>query len=191
MTDYLFLIIPLLLAGAWLLMLVPTNRHTEGAVIVVRPIPALARMKRHAVPHALVAAVTSALAVTGMASAWWLAGTIGSFLAVSAIPQQYIVTTRGIWTGRGGFRRWTEFAGVYRSAAGVTLQTIGRHPNVPIWLARDRGDDEFVHLLRTLVRDSYKGKLATLPVVQAAERNACEPPDIGAVAAFQTPRPTS
>lgn len=184
MTDFLFLIIPLLLAGAWLLMLMPTNRRTEGAVIVVRPIPALARMKRHAVTHGLVAVVTVALIVSGLASTWWLVATVASFLTVSAIPQKYIVTTRGIWTGRGGFRRWTEFAGVYRSAAGITLQTIGRHPNVPIWLARDRGDDEFVHLLRTLVRDSYKGKLAALQVVQAAERNACEPPGIGAIAAF-------
>lgn len=189
MTDYLFLLIPLLLAGAWLLTLMPTNRRAEGAVIVVRPIPALARMKRHAVPHGLVAAVTVVLVLSGNASAWWVVALIASFLAVSAIPQTYIVTTRGICTGRGGFRRWTEFAGVYRSAAGVTLQTIGRNPNVPIWLAGDRGDDEFVHLLRTLVRDSYKGKLAALPVVQAAERGTGEVPELGGIAAFQKSPP--
>lgn len=190
MIDFIFLTIPILIVWAWTITLGFSGRHCEGGIIVVRQIPVLARMKRHASTHALLATVTAALAVLGLASLWWLVVTAISFVTIVAIPQKYVVTTRGIRTGRGAFRRWTEFAGVHRSTAGVTLQTIGRHPNVPIWLARDRGDDEFVHLLRTLVRDSYKGKVTPLPVMQTGERASSDPPDLGAIAAFQQPHTT-
>lgn len=190
MTDYIFLTIPLLLLWAWTITLGIPSSQAEGAIIVVRPIPVLARAKRHASTHALVAAVTTALIVGGLAGPWWLAAVVLSYLAIVAVPQKYVVTTRGIRTGRGSFRRWTEFAGVHRSTAGATLQTIGRHPNVPIWLAHDRDDDEFVHLLRTLVRDSYKGKVVTLPLVQSAERGTSDPSDSGVIAAFQQPQTT-
>lgn len=190
MIDYIFLTIPILLLWAWTITLGFPGGQTEGAIIVVRPIPILARMKRHAATHVLVAAVTAALVAVGLASAWWLAACALSYLAIVAIPQKYVVTTRGIRTGHGAFRRWTEFAGVHRSKAGATLQTIGRHPDVLIWLAHDRGDDEFVHLLRTLVRDSYKGKVTALPLVPSAERGPADQSDIGTIAAFQQPRST-
>lgn len=90
-----------------------------------------------------------------------------SGLGLVAMPQSYILTTQGIRTGNGNFRRWTEFAGVHRSAAGATLQTIRRGPGMPIWLSGSREDDEFVYVLRTLVRDSYKGKLVPVPAESA------------------------
>ncbi len=36
---------------------------------------------------------------------------LGALLLV-AVPLHYTVTDRGLWPGRTGFRRWTEFAGV-------------------------------------------------------------------------------
>lgn len=188
MQQLLFLFIPILLLWSWILPIGFSNSRTEGTVIQVRAIPLLARMKRHSPTHGLVLAVTTALVVTGLASAWWFVVIAASFVSILAMPQKYIVTTRGIRTGRGNFRRWTEFAGVYRSRAGARLQTISRGPDVPIWLSGDVGDDEFVHLLRTLVRDSYKGKLTTLPPQQAPERPHPEATGFNGVAAFKQHR---
>lgn len=184
MQTFIVLLIPALIAWAWIAPIGFANRQVEGSILQVRPLPLLARIKRHVVPHAIAMVIAAALAVSVTASAWWLVAVVASFAAILALPQSYVVTTRGIRTGRGNFRRWTEFAGVYRSPAGVTLQTIGRLPNVPIWLARTRGDDEFVHLLRTLVRDSYKGKLIDRPVPQGPERSTLETAGMETIAAF-------
>lgn len=184
MNQFIVLIIPILLLWSWLLPIGFANRHVEGNVIQVRVIPLLARIKRHGLPHAIVGVLTLGLIGGGLASPWWLLAPLTSFVAIVAMPQAYVVTTSGIRIGRGNFRRWTEFAGVYRSKAGARLQTISRRPDVPIWLSGDLGDDEFVHLVRMLVRDSYKGKLTTLPVPQAADRPHTDPPGIDGVAAF-------
>lgn len=184
MNQFLFLIIPLLLAWSWILPIGYANTRVEGTVIQVRVIPILARIKRHGLPHGIVAATTLGLMITDLASAWWLLATAVSFVAIVAMPQAYVVTTSGIRTGRGNFRRWTEFAGVYRSKAGARLQTISRKPDVPIWLSGDLGDDEFVHLLRTCVRDSYKGKLSSMPLTQQTDRPHTDPPNLNGVAAF-------
>lgn len=188
MHQLIFLIIPILLFWSWVLPIGFTNRQTEGTLIYVRPIPVLARLKRHALTHSVATAVAIALAILNLASAWWIVVAIASFVAIVSVPQKYIVTTSGIRTGHGNFRRWTEFAGVYRSKAGARLQTISRGPDVPIWLSGDLGDDEFVHLLRTLVRDSYKGKLTTIPLPPMAERPHVDPPEMSGVAAYKQTR---
>lgn len=185
MNEIAFLLVPLLILWAWLLPIGLTNRRIEGSILQIRSIPALARVKRHTLPHALAAIAATTLAALDLASPWWIVVVLASFATIVAVPQRYVVTTRGIRTGRGSFRRWTEFAGVHRSKAGVTLQTIGRLPDVPIWLSRSRGDDEFVHLLRTLVRDSYKGKMTSFPVTQSPARPQLDPPEIPDVAAFK------
>ena len=184
MNQLTFLIIPIMLLCSWALSIGFTNRRIEGVLVCERTIPLLARIKRHGLPHAVVTATTVAFVIAGLASAWWLLVTLGSFLVILAMPQKYVVTTSGIRTGRGSFRRWTEFAGVYRSKAGARLQTLSRGPDVPIWLSGDLGDDEFVHLLRTLVRDSYKGKLTSPPLLQAAEPMNTGLSEINGVAAF-------
>lgn len=180
-----FLIIALLIVVAWLVPVGFSNRRIEGTIIHIRTIPLLARIKRHATPHAIAMGVAAVLVVAGLVSAWWILVTLASFLAILAVPQRYVVTTRGIRTGRGNFRRWTEFAGVYRSRAGARLQTIGRGTDVPIWLSGEVGDDEFVHLLRTLVRDSYKGKLMAVPQPPFPERPQTTTPDLPGIAAFE------
>jgi hypothetical protein len=184
MNQLTVLIIPILLLWSWILPIGFANRRVEGDVIQVRVIPLLARIKRHGLPHSVVGAVTLALVLADLTSAWWFMAPLVSFIGILAMPQAYVVTTSGIRTGRGNFRRWTEFAGVYRSKAGARLQTISRGPDVPIWLSGDLGDDEFVHQLRTLVRDSYKGKLTSLPLPQATDRPHTDPPGMNGVAAF-------
>jgi hypothetical protein len=77
---------------------------------------------------------------------------------VIAVPMSYKLTSQGIRTGRGPFRRWTEFAGVRRSRRGALLVGSQRAPNYPIYLSGSREDDEFVYTLKNLILESYKGK---------------------------------
>jgi hypothetical protein len=182
MTNLVFLLIPILVLWTWLLPIGFAAREVEGTVLRTMPISLLARMKRHALPNIVTMSVACILVLFGFVSPWWLALAGASALAILAVPQSYVVTTRGIRTGRGNFRRWTEFAGVHRSAAGATLKTIRRGPGMPIWLSGSRDDDEFVHLLRTMIRDSYKGKLAVAPMTM--DRTSTESPDLTGVAAY-------
>jgi uncharacterized protein (DUF58 family) len=184
MEQLLVLLIPACIIWSWLNPIGFVSRKIEGTVIQVLSIPLLARMKRHAVPAVITLIVTIALTATNIASALWLAVWLASSLGLLAVPQAYTVTTRGIRVGRGNFRRWTEFAGVHRSPAGAMLQTIRPGPGMPIWLAGSRGDDEFVHLLRSLIRNSYKGKSTPFPATAVNERGSAESPDIPNIAAF-------
>jgi hypothetical protein len=161
------------------------NRTIEGTVIQVLSIPLLARMKRHAVPVIITLIVTAALIMVDVASPLWLVAWLVSSVGLLAVPQAYTVTTRGIRTGRGNFRRWTEFAGVHRSPAGAMLQTIRPGPGMPIWLSGARGDDEFVHLIRSLIRDSYKGKTTSFPTRPVNEQAGPEGADLPSIAAFR------
>jgi hypothetical protein len=183
MNDYIFLILPILIMWSWLLPIGFTSRRVEGAIIRTMPIPLLSRLKRHAISTIVTVLAACVLAGFGMASPWWIAVAMISAAGLVAMPQAYVLTTRGIRTGHGNFRRWTEFAGVHRSAAGATLQPIRRGPGLPIWLSGSREDDEFVYQLRTLIRDSYKGKIPPAPAepVSAVTNVA---PEVPAVAAY-------
>jgi hypothetical protein len=163
MTDLLFLTIPILILWSWLIPIGFTSRRIEGNVVRTMRLPLLSRLKRHGISTAVTLTTAITLAGLGLASPWWTLLALVSATALVIMPQAYVLTTRGIRTGHGNFRRWTEFAGVHRSAAGATLQPIRRGPGMPIWLSGSREDDEFVHLLRTLIRDSYKGKLVPPP----------------------------
>lgn len=80
-------------------------------------------------------------------------------LAVFAVPCRYTITSVGIRAGWTPFRRWTEFGGVARRRGGVRLQGVAGARPQTVWLSGGREDDEFVLLLRQLVRGSYKGLL--------------------------------
>jgi uncharacterized protein (DUF58 family) len=188
MEQWLVLFIPACILWSWLNPIGFVNRKIEGTVIQILSIPLLARMKRHAVPAVITLIVTAALIATDIASPWWLIVWLVSSLGLLTVPQAYTVTTRGIRVGRGNFRRWTEFAGVHRSPAGAMLQTIKPGPGMPIWLAGARGDDEFVHLLRSLIRNSYKGKSTPFPPTAVNERVKADGPDVPNIAAFTQDR---
>lgn len=90
---------------------------------------------------------------------WWALPVLATGYTVAlVIPLSYHLTTVGIRLGHGPFRRWTEFSGVRRSRSGATLQGGPRAASYPVFLSGNREDDEFVLTLKTLVRDSYKGK---------------------------------
>jgi hypothetical protein len=185
MDQLLVLLIPACIVWSWLSPIGFVSRAIEGTVIRIVSIPLLARMKRHAVPTVITLLVATVLIVANVASPIWLLVWLVSAIGLLLVPQSYTVTTRGIRVGRGNFRRWTEFAGVHRSRAGATLQTIRRGPGMPIWLSGARGDDEFVHLLRSLIRDSYKGKATPWPTAPLGEHGHGDSSDISGIAAFK------
>jgi hypothetical protein len=71
----------------------------------------------------------------------------------------YTLTSQGMRPGKTPFRRWTEFGGVARRRGGVRLQGVAGARSQSVWLSGGREDDEFVLLLRQLLRGSYKGHL--------------------------------
>ncbi len=83
---------------------------------------------------------------------------LASVAAMIAYPFDYTLTTLGIQMGRTGFRRWTEFAGVSRAPAAPRLQGAAGARDRRIWLSGSRGDDEFLALLRRMIRSAYKGQ---------------------------------
>lgn len=158
MPTFVFTWLPLLPLVGWLLTMGFSPASTEGEPLFSVPLPLLARMKMFALPFLLGLGILVLLAFfadTGWVSLVLL---VGAFAVVLCVPVSYKLTSRGIRTGRGPFRRWTEFAGVRRSRRGALLVGSQRTPNYPIYLSGSRGDDEFVHTLKNLILQSYKGK---------------------------------
>ena len=86
-----------------------------------------------------------------------------------ALPVRYTMTSQGIRAAWTPFRRWTEFGGVARRRGGVRLQGVAGARPLTVWLSGGRDDDEFVLLLRQLVRGSYKGNLGPEASLAAPE----------------------
>ncbi len=138
---------------AWL----PWTERPRGALIRRVPLPLLARLRMHGVPAALLLAEATAGWAFGLlppVSIALVALTVVGFLL---LPAAYTLTSEGIALGRHGFRRWTEFGGVARRAGGARLQAVGGRRGMTVWLGGSRDDDDFVLLLRRLVRGSYQG----------------------------------
>lgn len=95
----------------------------------------------------------------GQISPWGFSLALIAVGILVALPIVVVLTDEGIALGRTPLRRWTEFGGVVRRRGGARLQGITRSPSLTIWLSDSRGDDEFVHMLRQLVRGSYKGEI--------------------------------
>ena len=81
----------------------------------------------------------------------------GLLALLLSLPVRYTMTSRGIRAAWTPFRRWTEFGGVARRRGGVRLQGVAGARPLTVWLSGGRDDDDFVLLLRQLVRGSYKG----------------------------------
>ena len=88
-----------------------------------------------------------------------VAAVIALLALLLALPVRYTLTSQGIRAGWTPFRRWTEFGGVARRRGGVRLQGVAGARPLTVWLSGGRDDDDFVLLLRQLVRGSYKGHL--------------------------------
>jgi hypothetical protein len=67
---------------------------------------------------------------------------------------------------------------VARRRSGVRLQGVAGARPLTVWLSAGRDDDEFVLLLRQLVRGSYKGRLgpeAGMPAPEAVPSSSTGP----------------
>jgi hypothetical protein len=150
---------------------VPWGERASGNLVAKETLSVLGRLRMHgpSVGFVFVASVTL-LALGRIAPVTFLLVTALLALLL-ALPVRYTMTSRGIRAAWTPFRRWTEFGGVARRRGGVRLQGVAGARPLTVWLSGSRDDDEFVLLLRQLVRGSYKGRLgpeAGVPVNETA-----------------------
>jgi hypothetical protein len=134
----------------------PWPIHGRGPVIRREAVTLLGRLRMLGRPLLLLVALAVVGWRLGHASVWAVAAVVVGAVALLAAPVSYTLTPEGIRLGRLPLRRWTEFAGVARRRWSVRLQGVGAR-GMTVWLSGDREDDEFVLLLRQLVRGSYQG----------------------------------
>ncbi len=152
----------------------PWGERASGNVVRMESLSLFGRLRMHG-PH------VAALCVVAILSALlrWvnpIVALLAMVIAVSVIfmPVHYTLTSTGIRSGGTPFRRWTEFGGVARRSGGVRLQGVAGARPQTIWLSGGRDDDEFVLLLRQLVRGSYKGFMGP-EAAQAPDAMAAAP----------------
>jgi hypothetical protein len=152
------IILAILITAPWLRVARPGGARLDGRVIHDQRLPLLARLRMHAVPGTLTLLGAFAMWVWWDLP-WWgpVAATVDTGLLIS-MPVRYTLTTLGIRAGWTPFRRWTEFAGVSRMPGGARLQGAAGTRDKRIWLSSSRGDDEFVALLRRMIKGAYKGQ---------------------------------
>jgi hypothetical protein len=155
-----------LFARVW----VPWGEPASGNLVRQETLSFFGRLRMHGPAALLVLGVaTAALIARAIALTNYLV-VVGLLLVLLALPMRYTLTTRGIRAGWKPFRRWTEFGGVARRRGGVMLQGVAGARPQTVWLSGDRDDDDFVLLLRQLVRGSYQGHLG--PPAEAAVNEA-------------------
>jgi hypothetical protein len=151
-------ILAILIAVSWLRVVRPGNLSIDGATIYNARIPLLARLRMHALVGTIVLLGSVAMQIWWGLPWWGSAIALISTAALVALPARYVLTTIGIRVGWTPFRRWTEFAGVSRAPGGARLQGAAGARDKRIWLSRSREDDEFLALLRRMIRNAYKGR---------------------------------
>ncbi|MBA2248213.1 MAG: hypothetical protein H0W23_08795 [Chloroflexia bacterium] len=162
--NALVLILPVLIVLTWARWVRPGQSRLEGSRVATVPIPILARARMHLAAGALTAAVAVTLASVDAASWWILAVPAVSYILQVLVPIHYTLTDIGLRLGWTGFHRWTEFAAVRRAPGGARLIGVQRGRGMHVWLSGSRGDDEFIHFLKQMIRDAYKGDRTTVPL---------------------------
>lgn len=129
-----------------------------GTVLYRRAVPVAARLKMLIPSLTLTVLVVAPSVALGVLPWGW--GLVSALViaAVLALPMYLTLTTDGIAVGWKGFHRWTEFAGVRRTAAGVTLQWVRGNRGLTLWLIGERGEDQLIHHIRVLIRAAYTGR---------------------------------
>ena len=159
MTNVAALILIIAAGALYTRVWLPWGERASGNLVRLESLSLFGRLRMHG-PHV---AALCVLAIVSAVLGWVnpIVAVLAMAIAVSVIfmPVQYALTTTGIRSGGTPFRRWTEFGGVARRAGGVRLQGVAGARPQTIWLSGGRDDDEFVLLLRQLVRGSYKGFL--------------------------------
>jgi len=157
------LILPIGFLVALLRIVRPSPRSDPGQPVLTFRLPLLARARLHAIPAILLFASATMLFAIGAAPFWVLLITVAALMVLIGWRLSYDLTTTGISLGHTGLRRWTEFAGVVRAPGGVRLQGGAGGPSFRVWLSGSRGDDEFVLLLRQMIKGAYQGRDAVPP----------------------------
>lgn len=152
------ILVPLAILVSWLRLFGLGSRRLDGTFVAAVPIPLLARIYMHLMPITMTVVVTLVAALAGAVPWRVVVVPLVSGALLIAIPLSYTLTDRGIRRTLGRFRRWTEFAGVERARWGARLKPLRKSPPARIWLSGSRGDDEFLHLLRVLIRNAYQGR---------------------------------
>lgn len=138
---------------------VPWSGAADGETVRRVSVPVLARLRMHRAPGIALSLIGLAGVAGRYIHVWTLIVVALALATVIAVPVRYHLTdemVRFAWTRP---RRWTEFGGVSRRRDGARLQGISRSRGMVVWLSDSRGDDEFVLLLRRLVRGAYKGQI--------------------------------
>jgi hypothetical protein len=152
---------------------VPWAKPAAGIMVGRVPLSLLARLRLHARPAALLLAFSGVIWLAGWLPPYLPLLVVATLVLLFALPAGYTLTGDEIALGRTPARRWMEFGGVARQPGGVRLQGVAGAPGMTVWLSGRPDDDDFVLLLRLLVRGSYKGQLGTAP-----PRPAAPPPPI-------------
>ena len=150
---------------------VPWGEPASGNLVGRETLSVLGRLRMHGPSVGLVFLASVVLLALGKIGLLTLLLVTALLALLLALPVRYTMTSRGIRAAWTPFRRWTEFGGVSRRRGGVRLQGVAGARPLTVWLSGGRDDDEFVLLLRQLVRGSYKGRLgpeAGVPVNESA-----------------------
>lgn len=138
----------------------PWGWRRRGALLHVERLALLGRLRmwgRQVFALALLAATGWRF---GVVSTWALGVALTAVAVALLCPVRYSLTAEGFQIGMAPIRRWSEFGGVARRRWGVRLQGVAGNPGAVVWLSGNHGDDQFVLLMRQLVRGSYKGRYA-------------------------------
>jgi hypothetical protein len=151
----------------------PWGERASGNLVSRQTLSLLGRLRMHGPAALALWLVSIVLLAADRIGLFTLLVVTGLLVLLLALPVRYTMTSRGIRAAWTPFRRWTEFGGVARRHGGVRLQGVAGARPLTIWLSGGRDDDDFVLLLRQLVRGSYKGQLgpeagAPLPEPAAA-----------------------
>jgi hypothetical protein len=155
MTPILILATLALFTRIW----VPWGERTSGNLVRRQRLSLLGRLNMHGPAAALLIIIANVCLVLGWIAPLPVFAIAALLVLLIALPMRYTLTSTGIRAGWTPFRRWTEFGGVARRRGGVRLQGVTGARPLTVWLSGGRDDDDFVLLLRQLVRGSYKGQL--------------------------------
>src|SRR5262245_57784879 len=158
---------------------VPWGAGVAGNLVRQESLSVLGRLRMHG-PAAIAIWLAAVIClVLGWVGPYTVLTVTALFVLLFALPVSYTLTSQGIGVGWTPFRRWTEFGGVARRPGGVRLQGVAGAPPMIVWLPGGREDDDFVLLLRQLVRGSYKGQLGPEAGMPTSAASGASPGTIG------------
>ncbi|MBW3634151.1 MAG: hypothetical protein KY456_14090 [Chloroflexi bacterium] len=157
---------------------VPWGERASGNLVGRETLSVLGRLRMHGPAAVLIFVLAVVLLALGKIGPLTVLLVTTLLALLLALPVRYMMTSQGIRAAWTPFRRWTEFGGVARRRGGVRLQGVAGARPLTVWLSGGRDDDEFVLLLRQLVRGSYKGQLgpeAGIPAPEAVPAGSAGP----------------